>query len=72
MTFRTRDVHEVREVVARTLADLGPHVSAGRLTLPIARAFALHEIEVACDFIRRNLHFGKIVLLPPDDESGTR
>ena len=62
VTFRTRTVDEVREIVARMRADLWRDVEAGRLTLPIDRGFPLAETAAALAHMRANQHFGKIVL----------
>ena len=65
VTFRTRTVAEVREVVARMRADLWRDVEAGNLTLPIDRSFPLAETAAALAYMRANQHFGKIVLAMP-------
>ncbi len=62
VTFRTRTVWEVRDVVARLRADLWPAVEAGRLALPIAARFPLERIEDAFALMAANRHFGKIVV----------
>jgi len=62
VTFRTRTPEEVREIVRRMRADLWPDVEAGRLRLPIDRAFPLDQAAAALAHMRANLHFGKIVL----------
>jgi NADPH2:quinone reductase len=63
VTFRTRSVEEVREIVAAMRADLWPHVESGRLKLPIDRTFPLSEAAAALAHMRENRHFGKIVLV---------
>ena len=62
VTFRTRSVEEVREIVRRTRADLWGAVEAGRLRLPIDRTFPLAEAPAALAHMQANQHFGKIVL----------
>lgn len=62
VTFRTRTVAEVREIVRRMRADLWDLVTAGRLRLPIDRSFPLEEAAAAQAHMRANAHFGKIVL----------
>lgn len=62
VTFRTRSVQEVREINHRMLADLGPALQAGLISLPIDRVFAFEEIEQALAHTQRNAHFGKVVV----------
>jgi NADPH:quinone reductase len=62
VTFRTRTIEEIREIVRRMRADLWDAVTAGKLSLPIDRAFALDEAAAAQAHMRANAHFGKIVL----------
>ena len=62
VTFRTRSVEEVREIVRRTRADLWGDVESGALRLPIDRMFPLDETAAALAHMRANAHFGKIVL----------
>jgi NADPH:quinone reductase len=62
VTFRTRTVEEVREIVRRMRADLWPAVEAGSLHLPIDRIFPLEEAAAAQTHMRENRHLGKIVL----------
>jgi NADPH2:quinone reductase len=62
VTFRTRSLDEVREIVRRMRADLWDLVAAGRLALPIDRIFPLDEAAAALAHMRANAHFGKIVL----------
>jgi NADPH2:quinone reductase len=63
VTFRTRSVEEVREIVRAMRADLWPHVESGKLKLPIDKVFALDQAAAALAHMRANAHFGKIVLL---------
>ncbi|MCK8784083.1 zinc-binding dehydrogenase [Roseomonas sp. NAR14] len=62
VTFRTRSVEEVREIVRRMRADLWEAVEAGTLRLPLDRTFPLDEVAEALARMRANEHFGKIVL----------
>ena len=62
VTFRTRSIEEVREIVRRMRADLWDAVTAGKLRLPIDRTFQLDEAPAAQEHMRANAHFGKIVL----------
>jgi NADPH:quinone reductase len=62
VTFRTRSRAEVAEITRRMHADLWPAVEAGRLTLPIDNTFAFDQLPAALEHMRKNLHFGKIVL----------
>ncbi|MCX8134624.1 MAG: zinc-binding dehydrogenase [Roseococcus sp.] len=64
VTFRTRSVAEVREIVRRMREDLWTPLSEGRLRLPIDRVFSLDEVEAALAHMRANAHFGKIVMVP--------
>lgn len=62
VTFRTRSVEEVREINRRMMADLLPALQGGMLHLPIDATYSLAEADQAFDRMRRNAHFGKIVL----------
>ena len=62
VTFRTRSLEEVREIVRRTRADLWAAVEDGTLRLPIDRTFPLAEAAAALAHMKANQHFGKIVL----------
>ena len=62
VTFRTRSIEEVREIVRRTRADLWGAVESGALRLPIDRTFPLDQAAAALAHMRANAHFGKIVL----------
>lgn len=63
VTFRTRSLEEVREIVRKMRADLWPAVEAGKLLLPIDRTFPLEQAAAAQAHMRANAHFGKIVLI---------
>ena len=62
VTFRTRSMEEVREIVRRMRADLWGDVESGALKLPIDRTFPLDQAGAALAHMRANAHFGKIVL----------
>jgi NADPH2:quinone reductase len=62
VTFRTRTLEEVAEIIRRMRADLWPAVESGKLHLPISRAYPLDRAGEALDHMKANQHFGKIVL----------
>ena len=62
VTFRTRSVQEVRDLNARMMADLWPHLCAGRLSLPIDSVYPFERTGEAYEHMRANRHFGKIVV----------
>jgi NADPH2:quinone reductase len=62
VTFRTRSLEEVREIVRRMREDLWPAVESGTLRLPIDRTFPLDKAADALAHMRANAHFGKIVM----------
>jgi NADPH:quinone reductase len=62
VTFRTRSLEEVREIIRRMRADLWGAVEAGKLALPIDRTFTLDQAVAAQAHMRANAHFGKIVM----------
>ena len=62
VTFRTRSAEEVREITRRAMADLGPFLQAGKLSLPIDQVFAFDRLADAFARMKRNEHFGKIVV----------
>jgi NADPH2:quinone reductase len=62
VTFRTRTVEEIREIVRRMKDDLWEAVSARKLTLPLDRTFPLDQAVEAQAYMRANKHFGKIAL----------
>ncbi|HEX3142203.1 MAG TPA: zinc-binding dehydrogenase [Rhizobacter sp.] len=62
VTFRTRSVQEVRDIVTRLRADLGEALAAGRLALPLDRSFPFEQAAEALAYTGRNAHFGKVVL----------
>ncbi len=62
VTFRTRSAEEVREINRLMRADLWPAIEAGKLSLPIHKAYKLVDIADALALMRANQHFGKIVI----------
>ncbi|MBP0590450.1 zinc-binding dehydrogenase [Paraburkholderia sp. LEh10] len=64
VTFRTRTPDEVFEIVKRATDDLLPAVYSRKISLPIAKIFDLSDAKEAHEYMRTNLHFGKIVLIP--------
>jgi NADPH2:quinone reductase len=62
VTFRTRSIEEVREIVRLMRADLWDAVTSGKLKLPIDKAFPLDHALDAQAHMKANQHFGKIVL----------
>ena len=62
VTFRTRSVAEVRDIVAAMKDDLWDAVEAGDLSLPIDSEYALDDAAEAVAYMKANKHFGKIVL----------
>jgi NADPH:quinone reductase-like Zn-dependent oxidoreductase len=62
VTFRTRTLDEVREIVRLMRADLWPALEAGRLAVPIYKTYRLDDIADALSVMRANQHFGKIVI----------
>jgi NADPH:quinone reductase len=62
VTFRTRSIEEVREIVRKMREDIWDAVEAGKLRLPIDKTFSLDDAAAAQAHMRANAHFGKIVL----------
>jgi NADPH:quinone reductase-like Zn-dependent oxidoreductase len=62
VTFRTRSIAEVREIVRAMRADLWDAVTAGEISLPIDKTFPLEEAVAAQAHMGANEHFGKIIL----------
>jgi len=62
VTFRTRSVEEVRTINRLMREDLWDAVTAGRLRLPVYRAYQLDQAAEALTRMRANEHFGKIVM----------
>jgi NADPH2:quinone reductase len=64
VTFRTRTIEEVRDILQKMRADLWDDVKAGRITVPIDKTYPLAEAKAGHDHMRGNKHFGKILLIP--------
>lgn len=64
VTFRTRTIEEIRDILVRMRADLWDDVKAGRVKVPIDKTFALTEARAGHEHMRANKHFGKILLIP--------
>ncbi len=64
VTFRTRSVEEVREIVRRMKADLWGAVEDGTLHMPIDKVFPLDQAAAAQAHMGANAHLGKIILKP--------
>ena len=64
VTFRTRTVEEVREILVKMRADLWDDVKAGRIRVPIDKTYPLAEARAGHEHMRANQHFGKILLVP--------
>jgi NADPH2:quinone reductase len=64
VTFRTRTVEEVREILVKMRADLWDDVKAGRIRVPIDKTYPLAEARAGHEHMRANQHFGKILLIP--------
>jgi len=62
VTFRTRSKAEVAQIVSRWRADLWQGVASGKLSLPIDSTFGFDDLAQALEHMRKNNHFGKIVL----------
>jgi NADPH2:quinone reductase len=63
VTFRTRSIPEVREIVRLMREDLWAALEAGKLSLPIDRVFHLDDVGEALAHMKANAHFGKIVMV---------
>jgi NADPH2:quinone reductase len=64
VTFRTRSIEEVHDIMVRMRDDLWDDVKAGRIRVPIDRTFALGAAAEAHAYMRANQHFGKVLLIP--------
>ena len=64
VTHRTRSVDELREETRVMWKDLAAPIAAGKLHLPIDKAFPLGEAAAAHAHMKANQHFGKILLIP--------
>lgn len=64
VTFRTRSIEEIRDILVRMRDDLAPHIEAGRIRVPIDSRYSLADARAAHEHMRANRHFGKILLIP--------
>lgn len=64
VTFRTRSIAEIREIVRLADGALGDSLRAGDFLLPVDRTFNLSETKEALDYMSADKHFGKIVIVP--------
>jgi NADPH2:quinone reductase len=64
VTFRTRTIEEVREILKNMRADLWDAVKAGKIKVPVDKTFPLADAKAGHDHMRANKHFGKILLIP--------
>lgn len=62
VTFRTRNIGEIRAINQRMRADLWPALEEGRLEMPQDSNYALAQINEALAHMRDNQHFGKITV----------
>jgi len=64
VTFRTRTIEEIRDILNKMRADLWDAVCAGKIRVPIDKTFPLDEAVAAHAHMRANAHFGKIIMMP--------
>jgi NADPH2:quinone reductase len=64
VTFRTRTIEEVREILSKMRADLWDAIKAAKIKVPIDKTFSLGEARAGHEHMRANRHFGKILLIP--------
>jgi NADPH2:quinone reductase len=64
VTFRTRTVEEVRDILNKMRADLYDIVKAGKIKVPVDTTYSLAEARAGHEHMRANKHFGKILLIP--------
>lgn len=62
VTFRTRSLKEIIQVISLTKKVLGPALEEGALNLPIDKVFPLADAAEAFECMAQNKHFGKIIL----------
>jgi NADPH:quinone reductase len=63
VTNRTRSIEEQRAITERVRADLWQAIANGLFSLPIDSRYPLAEAPAALARMKKNEHFGKIVLL---------
>lgn len=64
VTFRTRSIAEIHDIMVKMRDDLWDHVTAGRIRMPIDATFPLARAGEAHAYMRANKHFGKVLLIP--------
>jgi NADPH:quinone reductase len=64
VTFRTRTIEEVRDILVKMRADLWDAVKGGKIRVPVDKSYPLVEARAGHDHMRANKHFGKILLIP--------
>ena len=64
VTFRTRTLEEVREILVKMRADLWDDIKAGRIKVPVDKTYPLADAKAGHEHMRANQHFGKILLIP--------
>jgi NADPH2:quinone reductase len=64
VTFRTRTIEEVRDILVKMRTDLWDDVKAGRIKVPVDKTYPLAEARAGHEHMRANKHFGKILLIP--------
>ncbi len=64
VTFRTRTIEEVREILVKMRGDLWSAVTSGKIRVPIDKTFPLADARAGHEHMRANAHFGKILLIP--------
>jgi NADPH2:quinone reductase len=62
VTFRTRSIEEIREILDEVRKDVWPAVESRKLQLPIDKVFAFDDIGKAFEHMEANRHLGKIVV----------
>ncbi len=64
VTFRTRSIAEIHDIMIKMRDDLWPYVTAGRIQVPIDATFPLAQAAEAHAYMRANKHFGKVLIVP--------
>jgi NADPH2:quinone reductase len=62
VTFRSRSLAEICEIVQLAQVDLSGPLAAGDLNLPVDQVYAFADLPAALAHMDANRHFGKIVL----------
>ncbi len=62
VTFRTRSEQERLDLIQACARDLLPLLEAGRIKLPVDRAFRMSEVVEAYSYMEADQHVGKLVL----------